>query len=139
MRRLIIALAVIGLVVAASILGCSGPRSPLSGGLLVTFDASGEVYKIFVMDDVTIDQVLAVQRGESRATIPNGRVIEGSVPYNKPWTWHIDPKDIQMVEVSAELSDGRPSDVEADVKYWTNTVKRFSPWNARIVKVEDFR
>jgi hypothetical protein len=41
--------------------------------------------------------------------------------------------------MTIELSDGTPSQVENDLDYWINTVTRFSPWSATIVKVQDFR
>ena len=118
---------------------CTQPEKPLSGGILVTFDVSGETYKIFITNETAIEQVLAVQRGESQATIPNGRILRGAVSYNEPWSWRIDPEDIEMAEMTIELYDGRPSLVEVDIDYWVDTVKRFAPWNARITAVEDYR
>ncbi len=114
-------------------------RPALSGGVLVTFDVLGESYKIFITNEDTIQQVFAVQRGESQATIPSGRLVEGAVFYNEPWSWHIDSEDIHMAEFTIELCDGLPSHVEADLDYWLNTVKRFCSWHAEIVQIEDFR
>ncbi len=119
--------------------GCSESKPSLFGGILVTFDVSGEPYSIFVTDEDTIGEVLAVERGESRATIPSGKLVRGSVAYNKPWSWHVDPGDVLMAEMTIELCDGLPSHVEADVDYWIESVKRFCPRTAKIVKVEDFR
>ena len=65
----------------------------------------------------TIQEVFEVQRGESNATIPSGRLVKGSVPYNKPWNWHINLEDIHMTEFTVELCDGTPSPVEADLDY----------------------
>jgi len=143
-------LPVIGLILlllSLNLLGCakSGPSPTptptpsLSGGIVVTFDVNGETYKIFIKNEETIEQVFAVQRGESQATIPSGKLIKGSVWYNEPWSWHIDSEDIHMAEVTMELCDGIPSHVEADLNYWVDTVGRFCPWNATIVKIEDFR
>ena len=99
----------------------------------------GETYSIFITNKQTINDVLPVQKGQSEARIPNGRLVRGKVSYNEPWSWHIDPEDVQMAEMTAEVSDGTPSQVENNLDYWINTVKRFSPWSAEIVKVEDFR
>ena len=119
--------------------GCSKPTYNLSGGILVTFDVNGENYKIFITNKDTIEEVFSVQRGDSQALIPNGKLINGSVDYNMPWSWHIDSEDIHMAENTIELSDGLPSHVEAELDYWVNSVKRFSPWSAKIVRIEDFR
>jgi len=114
-------------------------RAALSVGVLVTFDVLGESYKVFITNEDTIEQVFAVQRGDSQATIPSGRLVEGTVFYNEPWSWHIDSEDIHMAEFTIELCDGLPSHVEAALDYWLNTVKRFCPWHAEIVQIEDFR
>ncbi len=111
----------------------------LSGGILVTFDVNGETYSVFTTNEETITRVFAVQRGESQATIPSGRLIRGGVFYNEPWSWHIDPEDVHMAEFTIELCDGIPSHVEENLDYWVDTVQRFCPWNARIVSIEDFR
>jgi len=114
-------------------------KSTLSGGILATFDVIGEKYSVFITNNETIEQVFSVQRGESGATIPSGRLLRGSVPYNQPWSWHIDSEDIHMAEVTIELCDGTPSQVEVNLDYWVNTVQRFCPWSTKIVKIEDFR
>jgi hypothetical protein len=114
-------------------------RPSLSGGVLVTFDVVGEEYSTFIANKETIEQVYAVQRGESQARIPSGKLLKGSVPYNEPWSWHVDSDDIQMVEVAIELCDGTPSQVEANLDYWVNTVQRFCPWSATIQDIVDFR
>jgi len=111
----------------------------LSGGILVTFDVSGETYKIFVTNKDTIADIFALKSGMSQAYIPSGRIVSGAVPYNAPWSWHIDPEDIDMAEVTIELCDGTPSQVEANLDYWVDTVKRFCPWSAQITKIEDYR
>ena len=115
-------------------------RKPaLSGGVLVTFDVVGDRYSIFITNNNTIEQVFALQRGESEAGIPSGRLVRGPVFYNEPWSWHIDSEDIHMAELTIELCDGTPSQVEENLDYWLQTVQRFCPWSARIVKIEDFR
>ena len=114
-------------------------KPALSGGILVTFDVGGEKYSIFITNKETIEQVFALQRNESEAKIPSGRLLRGSVPYNEPWSWHIDSEDIHMAEVTIELCDGTPSQVEDNLDYWVNSVQRFCPWNAKVVKIEDFR
>jgi hypothetical protein len=113
-------------------------KPKISGGVLVTFDVNGENYRVFTKNPTTIEQVFAVQKGESQATIPSGKLIRGT-EYNQPWAWHIDGDDIHMADVTIELCEGTPSQVEANLEYWINTVKRFCPWNAKIVKVEDLR
>jgi hypothetical protein len=127
------------LLLLSLLCSCSKSSPTLSGGILVTFNVQGETYKVFITNEDTIEEVFAVQRGESDATIPSGRLVRGSVFYNKPWKWHIDSEDIHMAEMTIELCDGLPSHVEADLDYWVDTVGHFCPWSARILRIEDFR
>jgi hypothetical protein len=78
-------------------------KAALSGGILATFDVIDEQYSIFITNTQTIEQVFALQLGESRATIPSGRIIKGEVSYNQPWSWHIDPDEVSMAEITIEL------------------------------------
>jgi len=112
---------------------------PLSDGILVTFDVVAEQYSIFITNNETIEEVFAVERAESQATIPNGLIVEGTVFYNQPWSWHIDSEDIHMAEMTIELYDGLPSFVESELEYWLETVHRYAPWSATIKAIEDFR
>lgn len=129
----------VGLLLLLILYGCSESEPSLSGGILVTFDVVGETYNVFITNENTIEQVFAVNRGESQATIPSGKLIKGSVFYNEPWNWHVDSEDIHMAELTIELCDGLPSNIEEDLDYWVSTVKRFCPWSAEIVDIEDFR
>lgn len=114
-------------------------KEVLSGGILVTFQVVNESYSIFITNPATIVQVFAVERGESAATIPSGKLLRGTVSYNQPWSWHIDSEDIHMAEFTIELCDGTPSLVESDLDYWIDTMQRFCPWSAQITKIEDYR
>ena len=119
---------------------CSSPESPdLEGGILVTFDVQGERYKIFITNEDTIDQVFALSAGESNAGIPSGKLLRGQVDYNEPWSWHIDSEDIVMAEMTIELCSGLPSHVEENLDYWVDTVGRFCPWTAKLVRIKDYR
>lgn len=111
----------------------------LSGGILATFDVEGEEYRIFVRNESTIDDIFALQRGESQAAIPSGKLIGEPVFYNQPWSWYIDPMDVHMAEFTIEVCSGLPSHVENDLDYWVNTVGRFCPWSAELVEIVDYR
>lgn len=140
-RKLNVLTMVSTLFFSALLLGsrCS-PYSPrLEGGILVTFDVQGERYKVFITNEQTIEQVYALQSGQSQASIPSGKLLRGQVFYNRPWSWHIDSEDVVMAEVTIELCDGRPSHVEANIDYWVTQVGRFCPWSARLISIEDYR
>ena len=68
-----------------------------------------------------------------------GELAPGSGGYNKNsghvFTWHFIETKWGLVDLSAEIYDGRPySDVDKDQSYWLGTLKRFSPWGSYIKK-----
>jgi hypothetical protein len=120
--------------------GSSAPVERLEGGILATFEVSGEAFRAWVTAPDAIDEILAVRDGLSAATIPNGAIHEGPgiAGHNQPWAWHFDPIDLQMAESTIELCDGRPSLVDSLLDDYLH-VGRFCPWGARLVLVEDLR
>lgn len=113
--------------------------NPLDGGVLAEFEVSGETFHLWTDSTVLIDQLRALENGESTASIPNGELLDGpgQGDHNAPWSWHLDPDTTRMADVTIEVCDGRPSFVEEDQDYWLNTVERFCPWNAELVSLED--
>lgn len=124
-------------------IACDSPTSPseLRGGVLATFDVSGEPFKVFVTNPSTVDQLLALRDGTSRASIPNGRILRGPGlgNHNRPYDWHLDPEDIQMAEITIEVCDGRPSYVQANIREFVDNVGRYCPWSASLVELVDRR
>ena len=120
--------------------GDGGPGE-LSGGILVTFEAAGEKFKVWVTNPQAIEDILALRDGTSTATIPNGAIREGPglADHNAPWSWHLDPEDIEMAEVAMELCDGAPWFVEEELDQFIETAGRYCPWSAALVSVEDYR
>jgi len=60
---------------------------------------------------------------------PNGLIVRTGPEYNVGYSWHIDPADVNFVDLSTEVCDGLPSDVESGEL----TSDRYCPWNARVV------
>jgi hypothetical protein len=63
----------------------------------------------------------------------------GEGGHNAPWTWHLDPEDIEMAEATIELCDGAPNYVEGNLAEFTDNVLRYCPWAAQLVDLEDRR
>lgn len=92
-----------------------------------------EEYRILLTapDDIEIAQRLLA--GEPAPTIPNGVVVRGDDGgVNAPWSWHIDPATLEWAELTIEVCDGLPSDVEADAI----SGERFCPWSAEVIDLE---
>lgn len=110
----------------------SAPSNPV--GVVVTVEAGGETYRILLTEPDDIANARALLAGTATATIPNGRVVRGDAGVNTGYSWHIDPDDVEWAEVTMELCDGKPSDVEANAI----SGDRFCPWSAKVVAVEDY-
>ena len=132
----------VAIIVAVATGGCS-PAAPsdLRGGVLATFTVGDEPFTVFVTNPVAISQLFQLQQGLSLASIPNGRLRHGpgAGAHNAPFSWHLDPDDIQMAGFTIELCDGRPSFVEAHVNEYANVIGRYCPWGARLVELIDLR
>jgi hypothetical protein len=132
-------------VLAVGLAACgddaTDPRDELRGGVLATFDVADEQFRLWVTNPSTIQQLLALREGSSQATIPIGPVRLGSgvQGHNAPWTWHLDPAETSMAEVTIELCDGRPSFVEQNLDEWIETVGVYCPWGAELAALEDSR
>jgi hypothetical protein len=122
---------------------CEPPVAPhpYAGGVLATFEVTDETFRVWVTSSETIEQLYALQRGESMANIPNGPIHRspGQGDHNAPWNWHLDPELTQMAEITIELCDGAPSFVEANVDYFIDEVGQYCPWAAELLELEDFR
>ncbi len=119
----------------------SGPGDELSGGVLATFDVEGELFRVWVTNAGTVAQLFDLQDGLSAANIPIGPLLAGPGrgDHNAPWSWHLDPAETSMAEVTIELCSGLPSFVEADLDVWLNDVGSYCPWSAELAGLQDFR
>jgi hypothetical protein len=85
-----------------------------------------------------IEEQLALPEAD-RKKIVAGKLASGNGGYNKNAThnfkWRIQEDDWDIVDLTIELSDGRPySDVDKNYDYWMKSVKRFTPWGSYIKK-----
>jgi len=71
--------------------------------------------------------------------IVNGELVSGNGGYNKnashQFKWHFNEDNWELADFSVEIYDGRAfTDVDTDIRYWLDTVKRFAPWSSYIKK-----
>jgi hypothetical protein len=125
------------LAVAAVVLACGsggGSAAPSAGGdgVIVTFAvAGGERFKVLLTDPADIDIANRLVAGEDAPSIPNGLVVR-ETGVNEGWSWSLDPNDFEFAEVTIEVCDGIPSDVEAGLV----TSDRYCPWSALIADIQ---
>ena len=117
------------LFLAAGHAGCADSPTAPSGRALVTLQVGAEQFRVQLNGKDQVDAARRAQQGGT-ARIPNGRIIAGTSE-NVGWSWHLE--DVAFVEVSIELCDGRPSDVERGGAQFGGG--RFCPWNASVVSI----
>ena len=140
-RSLLVLFLALVLVTALAVPAGAGNKQPavqeLSGGIVATFDVVGERFRVWVTNPQTIQQIRDLQAGRSTANIPIGRIHRGpgAGDHNAPWSWHLDPEDIGMADMTIEVCDARPSYVEENVDEFVDTVLRYCPWSAVLVGI----
>jgi len=94
--------------------------------------ADSEQYKIRLRDPTDIEIARKLLAGKEAPHIPNGVVIGGSSDVNAGYSWHIDPDTVEFADVTTEVCDGLPSDVEKGLI----TSDRYCPWSAKVIAIE---
>jgi hypothetical protein len=112
--------------------GGGSPTSPSPGPTaVVTFAVVNETFRVRLTSAEQIAAVRAAQNA-AHALIPNGRIVTGS-EVNTGWNWHLE--DVEFAELTIELCDGRPSDVEREGPAFGGG--RFCPWTAQVIRIEE--
>ena len=125
------------MLVAAACSG-AGDASPsaypaAAGPVVVTFEvAGGERFRVLLTDPADIEIANRLVAGEDAPSIPNGRVVRGETGVNEGFTWSLDPDDFEFADVTIEVCDGIPSDVEQGLV----TSDRYCPWSALIADIQ---
>ena len=127
-----------GLVFVAAtmaIAGCSTPSEPSpapSTGVVVTFEVNeGERFRVLLVEPADQEAAARLLDGIEGPDIPNGRIVRVT-GVNEGWSWSLDPLDFEFADVTTEVCDGNPSDVESGEL----TSDRYCPWSARVVEIE---
>ena len=112
-------------------LACGGaaPTAP-SRGAVVTLRVVDETFRVHLLDERQIEVAHHAANG-GPARIPNGRIVAGT-GHNVGWSWHLE--DVEFAELTTEVCDGRPSDVEREGVSFGGG--RFCPWTARVISIE---
>ena len=113
--------------------GSSGSASPSGTTRVVVTFAVGdeEQFKVLLVEPADIDIARRLLANQDAPSIPNGRVIR-ETGVNTGYSWSLDPADIEFGDVTVEVCDGLPSDVEAG----TISGDRYCPWSADVVAID---
>jgi len=99
---------------------------------VVTWKVTGETFRTYLNGRENIAAVRRAIARHASAGIPIGRIYRGT-QVNTGHRWHL--RNVRLVETAIELCDGRPSDLDSDLPYWVDTVKRYCPWGAKPVRL----
>lgn len=126
---------VVFVAVTMAVAGCSPPSAPSpapSTGIVVTFEVNeGERFRVLLVEPADRDAAERLLDGVEGPDIPNGRIVR-ETGVNEGWSWSLDPLDFEFADVTTEVCDGSPSDVESG----DLTSDRYCPWSARVVEIE---
>ena len=103
-------------------------------GVIVTFRvADREEYKIQLTDPADIEMARKLIAGEEGPKIPNGKFVFGDPGVNEGYSWHIDPETLEFADMTTEVCDGLPSDVEQGII----TSDYYCPWAAEVIGIDE--
>jgi hypothetical protein len=109
----------------------SGSAAPPPGPVVVTMEVVDESFRVLLTQPGDVTNAWALLAGEEVPSVPNGRIVYGDGGVNAPWSWQLDPDDFEWADVTTEVCDGKPSDVEAHL----DTSDRYCPWHAPVLAV----
>ena len=113
---------------------CGNSNNDESEGAVVTFLVAGSVqYKIEITDPANLATARDLLTGNEDPKIPNGIVVRDDPGVNEGYSWHIDPDSLEFADMTTEVCDGLPSDVENGII----TSEYYCPWSAEVVAIDE--
>jgi hypothetical protein len=106
------------------------------GGAVVQILVNDQTFRLWSMNAAFIARANELKASGEKATAMFGKLIDGS-DCDTQWTFHLDAKDMSWPDVTTEVCDGRPSDIEGNKPSWFNDIKRWCPWNTKVIVVEE--
>jgi hypothetical protein len=130
-RRTVARLSRLALLAGAA--GCSSPEWPGDTGLFAV-QVQDDTFRVRITTPDVVAEAMDRLENAAGEALVIGELARGDGGFNAPWTWHMIPETVRIVDAAIELCDGTPSMVEANLDYWIDTVGSFCPWGARIVR-----
>lgn len=122
---------------AAAAAACSDGVGVTGGGTFVVA-VGQEQFRVRIDNALLAAKARRMMRNQEDQQIVSGELARGNGGFNAGYNWHMKPNSIELADMTIELCDGRPSDIDKDLDYWVDNVKRYCPWGGRFVS-EDGR
>ena len=119
-------------ILTAGLAACNDGVGVSTGGTFVV-RVEGEDFRVRIDNALLATKARRMMVGAEDDQIINAELARGDGGFNTGYGWHMKPSTVTFADMTIELCDGRPSDVQADIDYWVDTVGRYCPWGGRIV------
>ena len=121
--RLRNAIALVGVLLLA---GCTDNIGIGTGGTFVVA-VGQEQYRVRIESAFMATQARRMMMRVEDQKVIFGELERGDGGFNAGHAWHIKPGTIQFANDANDQCNGRPSDVDADIDHWVDTIKQFCP------------
>ena len=121
------------LLLATLVAGCNDGGFGLSAGGTFVVAVGQEQFRVRIDNALLATKARRMMSRQEDQQIINGELARGDGGFNTGYDWHMKPNTIQFADVTIEVCDGRPSDIQGDIDYWVDTVKRYCPWGGRFI------
>lgn len=135
---------VIGFAAAAFAHGGTDCAGTTAVPALVTVQTAGpEQFIVRVVDQGLLDEMIDICMGVAPPRFVGVGLVTGNAGHNHDplngtiWSWHGGEGAVGLGNVCAEIYDGVPSFVEANLEYWVETVGAFCPWSGQIIAIAE--
>ena len=131
MRRTLLLLAT-----SVLLLGCESAKDSGTTYFKVAGATEADTFVIALTDPAVIAEARAQAGGQEPVKHVTGLVVAEAVPYNTPWSFHLDPASISFAEMSIEVCDAATTYVEqhlAEVGGAFLPGRRWCPWSSRVI------
>lgn len=117
------------------------PPPTLSGGVLFTVDCQGEVFRWWVTNPQTAQDLIDVFDGFKTVISFGGTLVggQGAANHNAPWSWHVHPLENGVDVLTVPESPSTPSQCESRLTYWLSLGVTFIPVNGVVTAYQDLR
>lgn len=130
-----------GMLVALLVLASCGSTSGPAEDALFELNAcrgsigsppEGEVFRVEVTTPGAIADFEGLI-GKGNIKVITGEIARGNGGFNAPWSWHLLPATVEVVDLAIEVCDGCPSYVEGHLDDYLG-LGRYCPWGAEVVR-----
>jgi hypothetical protein len=106
------------------------------GGAEIEIQVNDQMFRFWSTNAAFITQAKEQKGSGEAATASFGKLIDGT-DCDTRWSFHVDSSEMAWPDVTTEVCDGRPADIEQDKAYWINNIKRWCPWSTKVLDVQE--